>query len=81
MIVADHGGAREVVEHAVTGWRAAPGDDQVLADTIATALGQTPGARDTMARAARERVTDMFSKRALQEKTLRVYRELLDCRS
>ncbi|GGE44648.1 glycosyl transferase [Marinicauda pacifica] len=81
VIVADHGGAREVVEHAVTGWRAPPGDDQVLADTIATALGQTPGARDTMARAARERVTDMFSKRALQEKTLRVYRELLDCRS
>lgn len=80
VIVADHGGAREVVEHGVTGWRVPPGDAGALAAAIETAFSLSPQARAAMARAARQRVEAHFSKRALQENTLRVYRELLDCR-
>lgn len=80
VIVADHGGAREVVEDGVTGWRVPPGDAGALAGAIETALSLSPADRAAMAAAARERVRDLFSKRALQEKTLRVYRDVLDCR-
>ena len=78
VIAADHGGAREVVEPGLTGWRAAPGDPAALADALEEALAMPQGARETMAGAAQARIAERFSKRALQAATLRVYRELLD---
>lgn len=80
VIVADHGGAREVVDDGVTGWRAAPGNAEALARAIEFGLDLDPQARAQMAKAARTRVESRFSKRALQENTLRVYRDVLDCR-
>lgn len=80
VIVADHGGAREVVEEGATGWRAAPGDAAALTRAIEAGLALQPDARARMAKAARTRIETRFSKRALQEKTLRVYRDVLDCR-
>ncbi|PWE18425.1 glycosyl transferase [Marinicauda salina] len=78
VIAADHGGAREVVDAGETGWRVAPGDAAALGAAIDAALGLSPEARAAMGGAGRRRVLERFSKSALQESTLRVYRELID---
>lgn len=78
VIVADHGGAREVVEHGVTGWRSPPGNAAELAKTLHSAMMLDTGARRTMGEAGRARVLERFTVAALQESTLRVYRELLE---
>lgn len=80
VIVADHGGAREVVEPGVTGWRVAPGDAAALAGAIEAALGLDLALREELAAQGRSRAERCFSKAALQESTLRVYREVLDWR-
>lgn len=82
VIAADHGGAREVVDHgragAGTGWRAAPGDAQAWRTALAQALSLTPHERAALADRARARACALFSKPALQAHTLQVYRELLE---
>ena len=78
VIVADHGGAREVVRHGETGWRAAPGDPDAWAQAVKAALSLNAEGANTLAQAARKRVRTHFSKTQLQQATLRVYRELLD---
>lgn len=78
VIAADHGGAREVVADGETGWRAAPGDLEAWRAALHTALPLTPEARAKLTAQARTRVIELFSKRALQESTLQVYRELLE---
>jgi len=78
VIAADHGGAREVVADGQTGWRAAPGDPEAWRAALHAALPLTPEARAALSRQARARVAQLFSKQALQESTLQVYRELLE---
>ena len=78
VIVADHGGAREVVRDGETGWRAAPGDPDAWAQAVKAALSLNAEGANTLAQAARKRVRTHFSKTQLQQATLRVYRELLD---
>jgi glycosyltransferase involved in cell wall biosynthesis len=78
VIAADHGGAREVVADGETGWRAAPGDIEGWRTAMSRALSLTPQARATLAAQARARASRLFSKQALQESTLQVYRELLE---
>ncbi|MGY6628886.1 MAG: glycosyltransferase family 4 protein [Oceanicaulis sp.] len=78
VIAADHGGAREVVDHGETGWRAAPGDPDSWRAVLDAALSLTQPARAALAGRARARVSQLFSKQALQESTLQVYRELLE---
>lgn len=77
VIAADHGGAREVVAPGETGWLIPPGDADALARALDTALRMGQHDKDALARAARSRMAAHFSKTALQEATLRVYRELL----
>lgn len=72
VIAADHGGAREVIEAGVTGWRARPGDVSDLAGAIKTAMGMPDEARKAMSSAAQERVRANFSSTSLQAATLRV---------
>ena len=78
VIVADHGGAREVVEEGVTGWRTPPGDAGALAKTLQVAMELDIAARQAMGRAGRQRVLERFTVSSLQTSTLRVYRELLE---
>jgi len=78
VIVADHGGAREVVRDGETGWRAAPGDPDAWATAVKAALSVNADGANTLAQAARKRVRTYFSKAQLQQATLRVYQELLD---
>jgi glycosyltransferase involved in cell wall biosynthesis len=78
VIASAHGGACEVVAPGNTGWLATPGDPQAWRAALAEALGQSAQARQVMATAARQRITEQFSTAALQSATLRVYRELIE---
>jgi len=78
VIVADHGGAREVVAEGETGWRAAPGQVLAWQTALQAALGLDANGVQALGQAARLRVSQRFSKVQLQNSTLRVYRELLD---
>ena len=78
VIVADHGGAKEVVVHGETGWRTLPGDAAALAKTLQAARMLDTASRLAMGAAGRARIMARFTVAALQESTLRVYRELLE---
>ncbi|MCC5996340.1 MAG: glycosyltransferase family 4 protein [Oceanicaulis sp.] len=78
VIAADHGGAREVVADGETGWRAAPGDANAWRAALNEALSLDPKARAALSARARQRAAQLYSKQALQESTLQVYRELLE---
>ncbi len=78
VIASAHGGACEVVAPGNTGWLATPGDPQAWRAALAEALGQSAQARQVMATAARQHITEQFSTAALQSATLRVYRELIE---
>ena len=78
VIAAAHGGALEVIDTGVAGRLAAPGDTVAWREAVAAALNQDKTARAARADAGRSRITAQFSARALQEATLRVYRELLE---
>jgi glycosyltransferase involved in cell wall biosynthesis len=78
VIVADHGGAREVVEDGVTGWRVTPGDPVALAKTLQVAMRLDIAARQALGAAGRQRIMNRFTVTSLQNSTLRVYNELLE---
>lgn len=77
VIATDHGGARETVDHGVTGWRYPPGDAEALAAAIQQALTLDDSGREHLAMAARARVVQRFSTQAMQRATLAVYEEIL----
>jgi len=70
VVASDHGGAVEVIEHGVTGWRVPPGD----AAALAAAIGQVGGLSGLSG--ARDRIAAQFSKMALQSALLQVYAEV-----
>jgi glycosyltransferase involved in cell wall biosynthesis len=78
VIAADHGGARETVAPGVTGWLTPPGDATALAAALSEALAMPAERCADMARAARTRVVQHFSKESLQKATLDVYARLLE---
>ena len=70
VVASDHGGAVEVVENGVTGWRTPPGDAPALAAAIGH-VGDLSGISG-----ARDRIAAQFSKMALQSALLQVYAEV-----
>ncbi len=77
VVVADHGGAAETVEHNVTGWRVPPGDAGLLADAIAAGLALDAAALALFGQAARAAGMARFSAARMGAATLAVYAELL----
>ena len=77
VIATDHGGAVETVEPGSTGWRVAPGDAAALGAAVDAALALPAPARADLAARARAAVLAHYTVRAMQQKTLAVYRELL----
>ena len=77
VVVTDHGGAAETVEHLVTGWRVPPGDAAALVGAIDHALWMAPEHRQALGERARTAVCATFTAAAMQAATLDVYRELL----
>lgn len=77
VIATRHGGACETVRDGVTGWLVTPNDVDELSRAIEHALTLPNEQKEAMSRNARWNVEEHFSTRAMQEKTLAVYREIL----
>lgn len=77
IVSSDHGAAREVIEHGITGWRTSPHDANALAKALDDALDLPSAELHAMGEKGRERVQDQFSKEAMCFKTIETYKELL----
>lgn len=77
-IATDHGATRETIIPGVTGWLTPPNDAQALADALKRALTLDAAARGALAAQAIPRVRAAFSKQTMCDRTLAIYRELLD---
>jgi glycosyltransferase involved in cell wall biosynthesis len=80
VIASDLGGARETVEHGVTGFLSPAGDDMALADHISRLLALPPEHFSAMGAQGARRVRGLFTTRALQNATLALYRRLMDAK-
>ncbi len=80
VIAAAHGGALEVVADGVTGWLVPPGDADKLSAAIGRALALSPEQKAAMGAAGRTRIASLYTARALQDATMRVYQEVLGLR-
>lgn len=78
IVATDHGGARETILRAETGWLVPPRDPKALAQAIDEALSLTAQERDILAAHSMAHVARNFSRELMVERTLDVYRELLD---
>ncbi len=78
IVASDHGGARETVIEGETGWLFPPGDVEALAATLDKVLGMSREIRSALAEKAIANVRENFSKQAMCDKTLDVYREVLE---
>jgi glycosyltransferase involved in cell wall biosynthesis len=78
VIVAGHGGAREIVLDGETGWSTPPADSSALAEALARALDMPLAARQVLAATAIAHVRARYTKAAMCAATLAVYAELLD---
>jgi glycosyltransferase involved in cell wall biosynthesis len=76
VIATDHGGAREQVIEDETGWLVPPGDADALAAAIERAVTLDKAKRERMSAAAIAHVRANFSKTAMCEATLALYREV-----
>jgi glycosyltransferase involved in cell wall biosynthesis len=77
VIATDHGGAREILRDEETGWLVPPGDAQALATAIAMALDLPESKRLTLAERAIARMRTHFTVKAMTDRTLAVYEEIL----
>lgn len=73
IVATAHGGALETVIDGQTGFLVSPGDASALAEGIRKALNWP----DYDGAAARKRISEQFSTKSLQAKTLAVYNDLL----
>ena len=81
VVATDLGGSRETVIDRVTGRLVPAGDASALADAMGSMLTLTADERRTLARRAREHVMARFTKSRMCDRTLSVYRELLEAPS
>ena len=81
VVASDHGGARETVLEGETGWLFPPGDVDALAETLDNVLNRPADTRQAMAKKAINHVRENFSKQAMCDKTLNVYREVLNTKA
>jgi glycosyltransferase involved in cell wall biosynthesis len=77
VIATAHGGALEVVDDGVTGFLIPPNDAQALADAIGRVFAMGPDERARMGNAGRARIASLYTAQALQDATMRVYRQAL----
>ena len=81
VVASDHGGARETVIEGETGWLFPPGDVEALAATLGKVLGMRRETHSALAEKAIANVVRNFSKQGMCDKTLDVYREVLELKA
>ncbi|MGZ7144943.1 glycosyltransferase, partial [Streptococcus pyogenes] len=70
------GGIPEVVEDGLTGLLSLPGDAEALAANMDRVMSMAPAEREAMVKAARERVIERFSLRAVLDQWEALYDEI-----
>ena len=78
VIASDHGGSKETVIHSETGWLIAPGDAKAMAKAIDHALNLPKDKRTLMTQKATEHIRTNFSLQTMCDKTINVYKRLLE---
>jgi glycosyltransferase involved in cell wall biosynthesis len=77
VVATDHGGARETILPGITGWLAAPGDPEALAQAVGEALALDDEARAAFTRRAMSHIAAGFTSELMCARTIAVYEELL----
>lgn len=77
VVASNHGGATETVRDGETGFLFPSGDSKALAETLDKILDMPAAERDSIAKRAVDSVRSEFSKSKMCDKTLAVYREIL----
>ncbi|MCF8479206.1 MAG: glycosyltransferase family 4 protein [Rhodospirillum sp.] len=77
VIAPNHGAAPEILKSGATGWLVPPEDPEALAAALRQALSMDAASRQEVADEAIGHVRDLFSKESMAERTLHVYKELL----
>lgn len=77
VIATNHGGACETVKHGITGWLVEPNNINAMAQAIETALTLPEHEKEAMAHNAHWHASQDFSTRAMQNKTLSIYKAIL----
>ena len=78
VIATDHGGARETIIPNETGYLVPVDDAEAMCEAIRFALARDEGTVNAMASYAKQHVRRFFSSDLMKEKTVAVYRELLE---
>jgi glycosyltransferase involved in cell wall biosynthesis len=77
VIATDHGGAREILHGEDTGWLVPPDDPDALAAAVTQALDLPESKRLTLAERAIAHMRANFTTKAMTDRTLAVYEEIL----
>lgn len=77
VIASNHGGARETILEGESGWMFPTGDVDALAKILEKALSLSEEERLSLSKKAISHVSNNFSKKAMGDKTLNVYLEIL----
>ncbi|MBL4721837.1 MAG: glycosyltransferase, partial [Alphaproteobacteria bacterium] len=72
-----HGASREIIEPGETGWLAKPGEPEDLANALRDALNLSAQEREALSERSRARAQSRFSKTAMGDATLEVYRSVI----
>ena len=78
VVATDVGDTRKLVRSGVTGWLVPPGDVAALSRALGDLLSSSPRARMQMGEEARRFVVSEYSAARLAERTMEVYRRVLD---
>jgi glycosyltransferase involved in cell wall biosynthesis len=81
VIASNHGAVTETVVDGVTGWLAAPANDEAWAGGIGRALDLGPGKRLAIGEAGRKRCRELYSVEAMCDATLAAYERVLEARA
>jgi glycosyltransferase involved in cell wall biosynthesis len=79
VIATAHGGPLDVIDHGVTGFLTAPGNDAELAEAVCRLLSNT-SLREAMGNAARSRLENHFSARRNVERLQELYQQISPAR-
>ena len=80
VVAFSHGGSIESILPDKTGWLASPCKTDELAQALNNALSLSASKREKLAKEAREQVEQHFSKQQMCDKTIAIYKKLLDAK-
>ncbi len=77
VVATDHGGTQETIENGSTGWLIKPNDANAMAEILKTLLSCTREEREKISTLAIKNVNNNFSKEAMCEKTIKLYKSMV----